>query len=176
MICARIDPTSERVRSTSDAANEGSELATASPSRWVDEVAPLLVGHSGVADLAVEVDVLKYAFERRVGLFERAKRLVEPVADLMVKVLLQLVPPPANGYEERILVEVAVVGSTCCVDCAAALGELLVDHAFALDLEHIGCSLQVQRTEDVLLETPTRPSSLGGCLPPQTNDVPTEEG
>jgi hypothetical protein len=63
----------------------------------IDQIAPLLIGHRGVADFLVEVNMLQHAFERRIGEFESAESLVEPVANLMVQVGLQIRPSTSSG-------------------------------------------------------------------------------
>ncbi len=118
----------------------------------VDEVTPLLVGHRGVADLLVEVDVLKHAFKSLVGVFECGKGFVEPVADLVVQVGLEVGPAGGFGDEERVVVEVPIVGPSDRFVFAATLSELLVDDLLAFDLEHVGRPLQEQGAKDVLLE------------------------
>ena len=69
----------------------------------VDEIAPLFVGDGCGADTPVEVDVLEHALERWVVGFER---LVQPVTDLMVKIVADLIPPALWGYEEGVPVVV----------------------------------------------------------------------
>jgi hypothetical protein len=41
--------------------------------------------------------MLQHAFERRIGEFESAESLVEPVANLMVQVGLQIRPSTSSG-------------------------------------------------------------------------------
>ena len=71
-----------------------------------DQVAQLLVGDRRLADLAGEVDVLDDAFEGGIGFLERREGLVEPVADVVVYLVEQVVPARFLRDEERLRVEV----------------------------------------------------------------------
>ena len=103
----------------------------------------------------------EHAFERRVVRLERGERLVQPVADLVVEVVADVLPAACGRDEERVAVVVGIVGSSLGVLLAAALGELVGDDLLPLDLEHVARPLQEQHAEDVLLE-------LGGIhLPAQ---------
>ena len=71
-----------------------------------DQVPQLLVRDRRLADLAGEVDVLDDAFEGRVGLLQRGEGLVEPVADVVVDLVEEVVPPGLLWDEEGLRVEV----------------------------------------------------------------------
>ena len=70
----------------------------------------------------------------------------------MVQVVAQARPPGQLGHEERLGVEVTVLGPLFGLGLRAPLRELIRHHSLALLVEHVAGSLQEQRTEDVLLE------------------------
>ena len=67
-----------------------------------DQLAQLLVGDLRLADLAVEVDVLEHAFERRVGVLQRGERLVEAVADVVVQLVADVVPAGLRSGTKKV--------------------------------------------------------------------------
>jgi len=77
-----------------------------------------------LADLAGEVDVLDYALEGGVRLLQRRERLVEPVADVVVDLIAQVLPPSSRRDEERAGVEVRSPGPLLGLLQCPALGQL----------------------------------------------------
>ena len=77
----------------------------------IDEVAPLLVRNDGSTDPPVEVDVLQHTLQRGIALLERAESSVQPIAHLMVDIVANVPPASLGWHEERVLVEIGVIGS-----------------------------------------------------------------
>ena len=83
---------------------------------------------------------------------EGGECLVEPVADLVVDVVAEVLPSGLGRHEERLLVVVWIVGASVGILLASALFELVGDDLAALDVEHVAGALQEESAEDVLLE------------------------
>ena len=118
-----------------------------------DEVSELLVRDRGLADLAGEVDVLDHAFEGGVGLLQRREGLVEPVADVVVDLVEEVVPARLLRDEEGLGVEVRAVRPASRPGAwVRPLASSAGDDPLALVLELVGRALQEQHPEDVFLE------------------------
>ena len=105
--------------------------------------------------------MLQHAFKRSVALLERSKRLVQPVADLVMQTVTQRGPASLQRHEERRCVVVGIVGPLFGLVLRTTLSDLVCDHPLPCLVEHIARSFQKQRAEDVLLEL------RGIHLPPQ---------
>ncbi len=74
------------------------------PVEVLDQLAQLLVRQLGLADGAGEVDVVEHALQAGVLLLQRPQGLVEPVADVVVQLVAQVLPAGPLGDEEGVLV------------------------------------------------------------------------
>ena len=70
----------------------------------VDQGAQLLVGDLAGVGLFIEVDVLEDALKGRIDVFEGTQRLVQPVPDIAVKILVDPGPACCWGNKERAVV------------------------------------------------------------------------
>lgn len=91
-------------------------------------------------------------FECVVGVFERTERLVELVADVVVGLIAQVVPPGQGWHPKRLAVEVGVFGELVGLILGTAALEFGCDEPFPLGLELVRGALKEQQPEDVLLE------------------------
>lgn len=91
-------------------------------------------------------------FECVVGVFERTERLVELVADVVVSLIAQVVPPGQGWHPKRLAVEVGVFGELVGLILGTAALEFGCDEPFPLGLELVRGALKEQQPEDVLLE------------------------
>src|SRR5690606_27092355 len=92
-----------------------------------DEVAQLLVVHSRLADRPREVDVPYDAFELRVGVLQSAKRLVQPVTDVALHFVDQVLPTRFYWDVERVGIHGGLIGVPGCLFGVAAFGDALGD-------------------------------------------------
>ena len=90
--------------------------------------------------------------QRRIVLLQRGQGLVQPVAHLMVHIVAQARPAGLGRHEERVRVEVGIVGPPLRLSLRAAQGDLALYHLPTLFVEHVAGALQERGPEDVLLE------------------------
>lgn len=118
----------------------------------VDEVPQVLVRDLRLAHLPREVDVREHAVEARVLRLQRAQRLVQRVADVVVGLVAQVGPARLLGHVERVGIEARVQRALLCLRPALALVDVLLDQLLVAGLEHVGAPLEEQHPEDVFLE------------------------
>jgi hypothetical protein len=136
----------------------------------IDELLQADILDGGLADPALEVDVLDDVRKRGITLFELAQCDVEQTADVPGSRLVPDVPPAGLvGYvvEAAVEVEVRHVGEVGRFLLRLALPSQVGDEGLAHRVELVGAALQEQHPEDVLLEI--------GCIHLAAQDVGRSE-
>jgi hypothetical protein len=117
-----------------------------------DELSQPVIGQLRLAYGTGKVDVMQHPGKADILVLQRSQCLVEPFADAVVKVVVQLLPPRILRHEEGVCVVASGVGAQLGFGGDSSPRDLVFHDLRTACLKHVRAAFEKEHTKDVLFE------------------------